>query len=89
MSFSRATVAPGGDCKLMKSLNSSVVVAALALSILAQPGVASAASPFKKVSGGTLHVPSGVIFAARIGAFQFASTGKVPDPPAGLVGVAQ
>ena len=34
----------------------------------------AAASPFKKVSGGTLHVPSGVIFPARVGAFRFVTT---------------
>jgi hypothetical protein len=58
----------------MKTLKPSAVIIALALSILAMPGVASAASTFKRVSGGTLHVPSGVIFPGRVGAFQFVTT---------------
>ena len=32
---------------------------------------ANAAPPFKKVSGGTLHVASGVFFPARVGSFRF------------------
>ncbi|MFZ1219441.1 MAG: hypothetical protein WAO00_09115 [Chthoniobacterales bacterium] len=58
----------------MKALQSSALIATLALSILAAPGTALAASPFKKVSGGTLHVPSGVIFPRRVGVFQFVTT---------------
>ena len=58
----------------MKTLKPSLVITALALSILVVPGLASAASPFKRVSGGTLHVPSGVIFPPRVGAFQFVTT---------------
>jgi hypothetical protein len=58
----------------MKILRPSAVITALALSILAVPLAASAASPFKKVSGGTLHVPSGIIFPQRVGAFQLATT---------------
>jgi hypothetical protein len=58
----------------MKTLKRSTVIAALALLVLALPGAASAASTFKKVSGGTLHVPSGIIFPSRVGAFQFGTT---------------
>ena len=58
----------------MKSLKTSCLIAALASSIFAVPGTASAASPFKKVSGGIVHVPSGVIFPPRVGAFRFATT---------------
>lgn len=58
----------------MKTLRSSALITAFALSILTMPGSASAASTFKRVSGGTLHVPSGVIFPARVGAFQFVTT---------------
>jgi hypothetical protein len=58
----------------MKTVKLSAVITALALSILALPGLASAAPPFKKVSGGTLHVPSGVIFPSRVGAFRFVTT---------------
>jgi hypothetical protein len=58
----------------MKTLKPSALITALALSILATPGAASAAATFKKVSGGTLHVPSGIIFPSRIGAFQFGTT---------------
>jgi hypothetical protein len=50
------------------------MIAALVLSLLALPGVATAATTFKKVKSGTLHVPSGVIFPPRVGAFQFATT---------------
>lgn len=58
----------------MNSLKASTCIAALAISILARPDVAAAASPFKKVSAGTLHVPSGVIFPPRVGAFRFVTT---------------
>lgn len=58
----------------MKTLKPFAAIAALALLILATPSNASAASPFKRVSGGTLHVPSGVIFPARVGAFRFVTT---------------
>jgi hypothetical protein len=69
-------VAPGADCKItdMKSLKASILIGAFALSMVALPGTASAASPFKKVSGGTVHVPSGIIFPPRVGAFQFVTT---------------
>jgi hypothetical protein len=58
----------------MKTLKPSAVITALTLLILAAPGTASAASPFKKISGGTLHVPSSVIFPPRVGAFRFVTT---------------
>ena len=58
----------------MKSLKASTLIAALGLSIFAVPGTASAASPFKKVGAGTVHVPSGVIFPPRLGAFRFVTT---------------
>ncbi len=58
------------DMKALKSL----VVVVLTLSIFAAAGTASAASPFKKVSGGLLHVSSGVIFPARVGVFRFETT---------------
>jgi hypothetical protein len=76
MSFWPATAAPGEDCRFhnMKTLRPSALIVALALLILTAPGTALAASPFKKVSGGTLHVPSGVIFPRRVGAFQFVTT---------------
>lgn len=71
-----ATAAPGADCKFpnMKSLKVASLFAAFALSIVALPATASAASPFKKVSGGTVHVPSGVIFPPSVGAFRFVAT---------------
>jgi hypothetical protein len=49
------------------------IIAAFTLSFFVA-GAAVAASPFKKVSGGTLHVPSGVIFPPRVGVFQFVTT---------------
>jgi hypothetical protein len=55
----------------MKTSKPFAVIAALTLSIFVAAGPASAASPFKKVSGGVLHVSSGVIFPSRIGAFRF------------------
>jgi len=58
----------------MKILKPFVVTVALILSIFAATGTASAASPFKKVSGGLLHVSSGVVFPARVGAFRFVKT---------------
>jgi hypothetical protein len=58
----------------MKSIKASTLIIALALSIFALPRTGVAASPFKKVRGGTLHVPSGVIFPPRVGAFQFVTT---------------
>ena len=58
----------------MKTLKPSAVITVLAFSMLAVLRPASAASAFKRVSGGTLHVPSGVIFPSRIGPFQFATT---------------
>jgi len=44
------------------------------LSIFATAGTTFAASPFKKISGGVLHVSSGVIFPTRVGAFRFEKT---------------
>lgn len=58
----------------MQILKPSATIAALALFILATPSNASAASPFKRIKGGTLHVPSAVIFPARVGAFRFVTT---------------
>ena len=58
----------------MKSFKFSILIAAVALSTFALPGTASAASPFKKIRGGTVHVPSGVIFPPRVGACQFVTT---------------
>ena len=58
----------------MKALKPSVAFTALALLILATPSTASAASAFKKISGGTVHVPSGIIFPPRVGAFRFVTT---------------
>ena len=75
MNFWRATDVPGADYKnLMKTLKPSALIIALALLVLATPDSALAAPPFKKVSGGTLHVPSGIIFPPRIGAFRFVTT---------------
>jgi hypothetical protein len=51
-----------------------LAVLVLTLSIVAAADTASAASPFKKISGGLLHVSSGVIFPSRIGAFRFETT---------------
>jgi hypothetical protein len=48
--------------------------AALAFSVLCATDRALAASPFKKISGGTLHVPSGVIFPPHVGSFRFVTT---------------
>jgi hypothetical protein len=56
----------------MKTSKASLVVA-LALSIL-MARAASAASPFKKITGGFLHVSSGVILPPRVGGFQFEKT---------------
>lgn len=58
----------------MKSLKASTLLAALGLSIFTLPATVAAASPFKKISGGTVHVPSGVIFPPRVGAFRFVTT---------------
>jgi hypothetical protein len=58
----------------MESLKAVALIGAAALSIFVVPVTASAASPFKKVTGGTLHIPSGVILPARVGAFQFVQT---------------
>ena len=57
----------------MKCLKAYTVVAALTLSFFATAPTAPAAT-FKKISGGTLHVPSEVIFPARVGVFQFSET---------------
>src|SRR2546430_1779377 len=58
----------------MKSLKSFAITGALFLSIFPAASSASAASPFKKVSGGMLHVSSGVVFPPRVGAFRFWKT---------------
>jgi hypothetical protein len=58
----------------MKSLKVSTLIAAFALPVLALPGSASGALPFKKVGGGIVHVPSGVIFPPRLGSFGFVTT---------------
>ncbi|MDP9098016.1 MAG: hypothetical protein M3N48_03360 [Verrucomicrobiota bacterium] len=58
----------------MKTLKPLASVFALILSIFAATGTAFAASPFKKISGGLLHVSSGVIFPSRVGAFRFEGT---------------
>jgi hypothetical protein len=57
----------------MKPLKSLAVLLPTLL-IFAVAGTASAASPFKKVRGGLLHVSSGVIFPARVGVFRFEGT---------------
>ncbi len=57
----------------MKTLK-PVAVLLLSLSIFAAAGTASAAAPFKKVSGGILHVPSSVIFPSHVGTFRFEGT---------------
>lgn len=74
MNFWREMDAPGADSKIMKSRKAFLLIVALAFSIGAVPRTALAASPFKKVNGGTVHVPSGVIFPRRVGAFQFVTT---------------
>ncbi|HVF73073.1 MAG TPA: hypothetical protein VM940_15835 [Chthoniobacterales bacterium] len=48
----------------------STLIAVIVLSVFAAT-TASAASPFRKIRGGTVHVPSSVIFPARVGVFQF------------------
>ena len=58
----------------MKTFKPFAATVAIILSIVAAAGTASAASPFKKVSGGFLHVSSGVIFPSRVGAFRFEKT---------------
>lgn len=57
----------------MKTFKTAIVSAVFAVSFLTA-GTASAASPFKRVSGATLHVSSGVIFPGRVGAFRFEQT---------------
>jgi len=58
--------------KTLKPFTATAV--ALTLSIFAATGTTFAASPFKKVSGGVLHVSSGVVFPSRVGAFRFDRT---------------
>jgi hypothetical protein len=58
----------------MKALKVFTATAALTFSIFAAAGTACGASPFKKVSGAVLHVPSGVIFPSRVGTFRFERT---------------
>lgn len=71
-----AMVAPGAGFNdpNMKTVRPSVVAVALFLSIFALAGTVSAASPFKKISGGVLHVSSGIIFPSRVGVFRFEGT---------------
>lgn len=58
----------------MKTLQRLTATGAALISILAAAGTASAAPPFRKVSGGVLHASSGVIFPSRVGAFRFEGT---------------
>jgi hypothetical protein len=58
----------------LKTLKSLAVAVAVVLSLVGAPGTSSAASPFKKVSGGFLHASSGVILPQRVGAFRFERT---------------
>ena len=58
----------------MKPLKSLGIAGAFVFSIFAFAVPASAASPFKKISGGLLHVSSGVILPQRVGAFRFQTT---------------
>jgi hypothetical protein len=63
--------------KTINDMNTSktpLLIVALTLSIFAVAPAGSAASPFKKISGGILHVSSGVVLPARVGAFQFETT---------------
>jgi hypothetical protein len=58
----------------MKTLKPLAVIV-LSLSIFAAAGTTfAAAAPFKKISGGLLHVSSGVIFPSRVGVFRFETT---------------
>ncbi len=57
----------------MTTSKAFLVVAAVAVSILSA-GASFAASPFKKIRGGILHVSSGVVLPSRVGAFQFEKT---------------
>jgi hypothetical protein len=58
----------------MKTLRLFAGTAAVTFSIFAAAGTACAAVPFKKVSGGVLHVSSDVIFPSRVGVFRFECT---------------
>ncbi|MEY2576313.1 MAG: hypothetical protein QOF80_1800 [Verrucomicrobiota bacterium] len=58
----------------MKTLKPFPITVAIIVSIFATAGTASAASPFKKIRGGLLHVSSGVILPQRVGAFRFEGT---------------
>src|SRR5438874_5576690 len=58
----------------MNSLKTPLLIVAVTLSIFAAAPTGSAASPFKKINGGILHVSSGVILPPRVGAFQFETT---------------
>jgi len=76
MSFWRAMAARGEGCddSRMKTLK-PLAVLLLTVSIFTIAGADSAAaSPFKKVGGGLLHVASGIIFPARAGVFRFEGT---------------
>jgi hypothetical protein len=55
-------------------MKTSKFFAAFTLSCFIAVGTAAAASPFKKVRGGTLHVSSGVVFPARVNGFRFEGT---------------
>jgi hypothetical protein len=58
----------------MKTLKTLAAAAVLFVSILSTTATAGAASPFKRISGGLVHVSSGVIFPSRVGPFRFEGT---------------
>jgi hypothetical protein len=58
----------------MKTLKPLAISSGLIFLTFAAASIASAASPFRKVSGGVVHVSSGVIFPSRVGAFRFERT---------------
>jgi hypothetical protein len=58
----------------MRRLKFPGIAVALVFSLFAAAGTASAASPFKKIKGGLLHVSSGVILPQRVGPFRFEGT---------------
>jgi hypothetical protein len=70
----RAMAAPGGDSDDSNMKLKPLAVLLVSLSVFAAADTAFAASPFKKVSGGVIHVSSGVIFPSRVGVFRFQGT---------------
>lgn len=74
MSSWRETAAPGDGYDGSNMKLKPLAVLLVTLSFLAAAGTASAASPFKKVSDGVLHVSSGVFFPSRAGVFRFEGT---------------